>query len=735
MSTPPPPTTPTTPLPTPPTPTQVPNRLACEKSPYLLQHANNPVDWHPWGEEAFARARAEDKPIFLSIGYSTCHWCHVMEHESFEDAEVAALMNELFVNIKVDREERPDVDRVYMQFVQATTGSGGWPMSVWLTPALEPFYGGTYFPPFGAYGRPGFPTLCRGIAEAWRTRRASVVSAGARVLERLRSVAAASALVDAGQDASAAATAVAALSDHAARLFSSSYDPTHGGFGDAPKFPRPVVHTFLLRRFARAGDDAAAKMVLHTLRQMAAGGIHDHLGGGFHRYSTDRIWHLPHFEKMLYDQAQLVTSYVEAFELSSDASLGAVARDICDYVLRDLTDPASGAFYSAEDADSQVEATSDERREGAFYVFANDEAQAALGEAAAPFSYHYWLEPDGNAHDPHGEITGKNILHARRTVAHTTERFGLSVDEVDRLLATGRERLLALRAHRPRPQLDDKSLCAWNGMMIGALARAGAALAEPRYVAAAERAAAWAEATLFDAAAGTLARRHRDGETAIDGYLEDYAALADGLVDLHQATFDERWLDLAERLVTSACRLFLDDVAGGFFCTTGLDPSVLVRIKDDHDGAEPAGSSVMARVLIRLGRLRERPEWLDLAARTVAAFASRLERYPHGMPLLLAAALELAAPPVELVVAGEPGDPRTRALLAAGRAGLHPFRLVRLVEAKSRDELGRRHAWLGAMTEVDGAPAAYVCRDRACERPVASPDEVVRLVRAWRLDS
>ena len=546
------------------------NRLAQEKSPYLLQHAHNPVDWYPWGEEAFAKARRENKPIFLSIGYSTCHWCHVMAHESFENEEVAATMNRDFVNIKVDREERPDVDRVYMTFVQATTGGGGWPMSVWLTPDLKPFVGGTYFPPEDRYGQPAFKTVLERIATAWKENHDKIVDQGGKIVAALR-------------ESQAAATAEgkidAAILDAAYQQIDRSYDPKEGGFGNAPKFPRPVTLNFLTRFYAsdpkRESGKHALEMTLFTLRKMGAGGMHDHIGGGFHRYSVDRYWHVPHFEKMLYDQAQLAVAYLNAYQILGDPHLNPlpgqgeadakapvrveferVARDILDYVVRDMTSK-EGGFFSAEDADSPVvaaggrSAATGDQAEGAFYVWAKKEIDAALGDAAEIFDFHYGVQPHGNApegSDPQDEFRGKNILIERHTIAETAKHFGKTEGEIGKLLAQCRTKLFSIRAKRPRPHLDDKIIAAWNGLMISAYARAAQVLDEPRYLEIATSAARFLRANLYDEKSKLLYRNYRGGRSDIEGFADDYAFVIQGLLDLYEASFDVDWLKFAARI-------------------------------------------------------------------------------------------------------------------------------------------------------------------------------------------
>src|SRR6266850_1750364 len=571
------------------------NRLAHEKSPYLLQHAHNPVDWYPWGEEAFAKARRENKPIFLSVGYSTCHWCHVMAHESFENEEVAAIMNREFVNIKVDREERPDVDRVYMTFVQATTGGGGWPMSVWLTSDLKPFVGGTYFPPEERYGQPAFKKVLERIATAWKEDHDKIVEQGSKIVETLRE----------SQSAAPGEGKIdGSVADAAYRQIDRSHDPKEGGFGNAPKFPRPVTLNFLTRFYARDPKSDSGKhaldMALFTLRKMAAGGMHDHIGGGFHRYSVDRYWHVPHFEKMLYDQAQLAVAYLDAFQIARNRQYESVARDILDYVGRDMTSK-EGGFFSAEDADSPVAAGADrghaETKEGAFYIWTKKEIDDALGDIAEIFAFHYGVQPHGNApegSDPQDEFRGKNILIERHTIAETAMHFEKREDDVRESLARSREKLLSIRVKRPRPHLDDKIIAAWNGLMISAYARAAQVLDEPRYLEAATRAAKFLRANLYDEKSKLLFRNYRDGRSDIEGFADDYAFMIQGALDLYEASFEIEWLKFAIELQETQDRLFFDEKAGGYFSTSGKDKSVVLRMKDDNDSAEPAASSIAA---------------------------------------------------------------------------------------------------------------------------------------------
>ncbi len=700
------------------------NRLANEKSPYLLQHAHNPVDWYPWGQEAFEKARKEQKPIFLSIGYSTCHWCHVMERESFSDPGIAEVMNRHFVSIKVDREERPDVDRIYMSYVQASTGSGGWPMSVFLTPELKPFYGGTYFPPEDRYGRIGFRTLLSRIAETWEKDREKVTAAANRATQALQAyVQVNGGKTDVLQEP---------VLTRAYEQFKGSYDATHGGFGGAPKFPRPVIFNFLLRYHARTGQKEALDMTLHTLRRMAHGGMHDHLGGGFHRYSTDGTWHVPHFEKMLYDQAQLAVSYTEAYQITDDPFFAEMTRDILGYALRDMRSP-KGGFYSAEDADSLLEHGKPEHAEGAFYVWEAAEIERVLGaKTAAVFNYHYGVEPAGNVparQDIQGELKGRNILIVRHTVEETGKKFGRPPAEVEKLLAQARGKLFPVRAKRPRPLLDDKVLTAWNGLMISALARASAALDEPRYRRAAEAAAGFIQKEMYDVKTGELQRRHREGEAAIRAFLEDYAYLIQGLIDLYEASFDVRWLEWAVRLQEKQDELFWAATGGGYFATTGKDPSILFRMREDHDGAEPAGNSVAALNLMRLAEIADRDDWRLKARKTFALFGKQLAGFPQSMPQLVAALDFALAKPKQIIIAGDPGAKDTQALLRLVHERFIPNKVLLLADGGPGQ--ARLAGWLPFVKFVqrkDGRATAYICEDYVCKLPTSEPEVVAHLL-------
>jgi hypothetical protein len=655
------------------------NHLVDEKSPYLLQHAHNPVDWYPWGEAAFEKARREDKPIFLSVGYSTCHWCHVMERESFESEQIAEVLNRYFVPVKVDREERPDVDRIYMTFVQATTGSGGWPMSVFLTPDRKPFFGGTYFPPDNRYGRPGFMTILQSLARAWSQDRAKIDESSESVIGQLT------------QLSEGAAGPTAALdervSDAAYQYFRRSFDTKYGGFGGAPKFPRPVALNFLLRYYVRTRDEEALDMVLRTLKAMAEGGMNDQLGGGFHRYSVDERWFLPHFEKMLYDQAQLAISYLEAHQITHDPFYATVARATLDYVLRDMTD-AEGGFYSAEDADSVVDpAHPHEKGEGAFYVWTRQELDAVLGHPdASLFSDRYGVETDGNVHnDPHGEFPGKNILYVKRS----------GPDD-----GPSRAKLLAARAKRVRPHLDDKVLTAWNGLMISAFAKAAQVLDEPRYRQAARRAAEFIVSRMYQAETRTLLRRFRGGEAAIPGFLDDYALFAQALLDLYETDFEARDLELAIELTAKMTEAFGDRENGGFFATPEGDPNLVLRMKDDYDGAEPSGNSIALLNLLRIAHMTGEAQYERAAEHALNGLAARISHQPVAVPQMLVALEYALAKKREVVLARGPGFEE---FLRELRERFLPYTAV----------LADRPGF-GA---VDGKATAYVCENFACQLP------------------
>ncbi len=718
----------------------MPNALADEKSPYLRQHADNPVAWLPWGEAAFAKARAEQKPIFLSIGYSTCHWCHVMAHESFENAEIAALLNAHFISIKVDREERPDVDKVYMAYVQAMTGHGGWPLSAWLTPDLKPFFGGTYFPPEDRHGRPGFPTLLRAIARGWEMEREKLVAEGERALGTLREYYERPA-EQAGEVPDLTVVGGEAF-EKCFQYFYEAFDPKWGGFGGAPKFPRASNLNFLFRCAAVQGVTSetgaeAIKLATTTLREMAKGGLHDHVGGGFHRYSVDEQWFVPHFEKMLYDQAQIAVNYLEAQQATGIETYGWMARDILDYVRRELTHPAGG-FCTAEDADSLVAQGRAEHAEGAFYVWEAAELRALLGEDYAFFATHYGVQPDGNvpgAQDPQGELRGKNILAARTSLAATATKFGLSIEAADGQVLAVLGKLREARSRRPRPHLDNKILTAGNGLMISAYAKAAQVLDKmgSNYLQTAIKAAEFVQRELYDADRKVLFRSWLDGRGATEAFAEDYACLVQGLLDLYEASFEVRWLQWAVTLQEEMDRGFWDSVNGGYFNARAGDASLVLRLKEDYDGAEPAPSSVAAMNLLRLEAMvgGDRGEYRARALRTIESLRARWSQSPQAMPQLLCAVEQALESPRHVVLAGDPTAADFRALAAVLHEGLGSRRVLLAADGGAGQRwLAERASWLAAMKPVDGRATAYVCEQFTCQAPVTTPVELRTLLSA-----
>lgn len=713
-----------------PAPTLSQNALSGERSPYLLQHAKNPVHWLPWGPSAFEKARSLQQPIFLSIGYSTCHWCHVMAHESFENPETAAFLNQHFVCIKVDREERPDIDRIYMNFVQATTGSGGWPMSVWLTPDLVPFYGGTYFPPTDRLGRVGFPTVLKRIQQAWENERPAILQSSVQTLEALRANARLAATSSTPLDTAPLNTAFQSLLN--------SFDEEFAGFGKAPKFPRPVTLHFLLRYAKRCGPthpDAqiAAGMALQTLRAMALGGMNDQLAGGFHRYSVDRFWQVPHYEKMLYDQALITAALLEGFQASSDPFLANSARRTLDYVLRDMTSP-EGAFFSAEDADSRLSNNSLEHAEGAFYIWTQSEIEAALGDDAPLFCAVYGVLPDGNSpkgSDPHGELAGKNTLIRKLAPPEAARHANASESDTEKRLDQCRQTLLQIRKNRPRPHCDDKILTAWNGLMISAFAKAAAVLDEPIYLAAAQKAARFLQSKLWDGK--TLLRSFRNEASNIHGFAEDYTFLIQALLDLYESDFQTEWLVFALTLQEQLDQRFFDSADGGYFASELGDPSVLVRSKDDYDSAEPAASSIAARNLLRLAELTGDDSFRQKAEKTFTAFSQPLRERPSAIPQLLAALDQSLSPTQQIVIAGDPQSADTRELLRIVHQTFLPNRVLFLAPVQPSKAipppLQKRFSEIEGMRPVNGKAAAYLCENFTCKAPVTDPKELKELLK------
>jgi len=705
------------------------NHLINEKSPYLLQHAHTPVDWYPWGEEAFAKARKENKPIFLSIGYSTCHWCHVMERESYSDPEIASIMNAHFVCVKVDREERPDVDNIYLTFVEATTGYGGWPMNVWLTPDLKPFIGGTYFPAKDPDGQPVFEKVLLQVADAWKKRRDEIVASSKEITSQLEKFVQSSNPL--GQKVSRD------ILQKAYEELAKSFDSEYGGFGKAPKFPRPVVLNFLLHIYAASPDSSdgkhALEMTLFSLRKMAAGGIHDHLGGGFHRYSVDSAWHVPHFEKMLYDQAQLASVYLDAYQISHDSFFATTARDILDYVQRDMTGP-EGEFYSAEDADSLVQAGKPDRAEGAFYIWTKDEVDFALGpDRGKVFDYVYGVEARGNAFDSQtsGDLAGKNILIERYSAGDAAGKFHLNDHQVRQLLDESRELLIEARNQRPRPSRDDKVITSWNGLMISALAHGARVLDEPRYLKTATQAADFVQTRLCRQSGHMLLRTYRDGESKIDGFIDDYAFFIQGLLDLYEASFDVRWLDWATALQDHQDALFWDEKGGAYFTTTGQDPNLLLRSKGDFDGAEPSPNSVSALNLVRLSWFFDNKDRLRMAKQTVNAFQARLSQSPSSLPQMLVALDASESAPKQIVISGKPDAPDTLALLREVNHRYQPNEIVILADAgPGQAYFSQKVEFFKEVHPINGRATAYVCQNFVCHLPSSDLPVVSRLLNA-----
>lgn len=673
-----------------------PNALAGEKSPYLLQHQFNPVAWEPWGPTAFERARAENKPVFLSIGYSTCHWCHVMERESFEDEAVADFLNRHFISIKVDREERPDVDKIYMTFVQATTGQGGWPLNVFLTPELKPFFGGTYFPPDNRYGRPTFLAVLKQVQQAWTARHSDLEKSAREMHQRLEGATAAQLGETGDLDEE--------VLRNAGRLLKEHFDPVNGGFGRAPKFPQPSHPRFLLRYAHRFGDDEATQMVLRTCSKMAAGGIHDQLGGGFSRYSVDEEWLVPHFEKMLYDNAQLIQLYLDAWLISGDEEYSAVVRDVAGYVLRDMTDP-EGGFYSAEDADS-------EGHEGKFYCWTAEELRSLLTpDEYAVAARCFRITEQGNFVDhSHPEpLKGQNVL--------SLGGAGPSVEE-EPLLESAKRKMFAARERRVRPHRDDKVLASWNGMMLGAIARASAVLGEPSWRSAAEKNLAFLKARLWDPQTRLLYHRWRDGERDQVQLLEAYAFMLDGVLDLYEASLIPAHLEFAIALAESMVGNFYDSERGGFWQTGARGEKLILRLKEDYDGAEPSGNSAAVLALFRLAAVTGNTAFREIADKTLHAFSARLRDAPHAVPYMLQALDFSLGEPARATLSGPAGPERERLLRTVHSVYL-PNRVVLGTEGPVEPF---------ARTLPADKPMLYLCRGTSCQAPTDDPVAIRKLL-------
>jgi uncharacterized protein YyaL (SSP411 family) len=680
------------------------NRLIEETSPYLRQHAHNPVDWLPWGNEAFERAQKEDKPIFLSIGYSTCHWCHVMERESFEDEDIAEIMNEHFVSVKVDREQRPDVDEIYMNAIMIMTGSGGWPLSVFLTPEGKPFYGGTYFPPRDDFGRPGFERVLLSIAEAWKNKRQELVGSAAKISELLQSPAGPTEKSNLSPE----------ILNEAFTDFRNSFDAVNGGFGAAPKFPQPINLSMLLGYWHRTADNQALNMVEKTLDAMAAGGIYDHIGGGFHRYATDARWLVPHFEKMLYDQALLGKVYLQAYHITKKERYAQIASEVFDYVLRDMTDP-TGGFYSAEDADS-------EGKEGTFYLWDPEQTASVLDkEQARLFNTYYGVTNEGNFEE------GKTILNITTSTKQLEQKFQKDHVAIENILTAARTKVFKERAKRIRPHRDEKIITAWNGLMISSLAYGGAVLEEEKYIEAARRSAEFILNTLHKN--GRLMRYYRDGQVVEKAFLDDYAFTAMALLNLYEATFDVKCLIEAKSICNEMIELFADTETGGFFLAGKDSEKLIARTKPGSDGAIPSGNSVAALVLLKLGRLTMDQHFTELGGNVLETFSQQLERSAAYSSAMLRALDFRLGPTQEIIIAGNADSPDVKQMLKLIHGKFLPNAVVILNERDKADSaLYNTVPFIKNQTAIQGKATAYVCENYTCKKPVNNIGEFENLI-------
>ena len=679
------------------------NRLIHETSPYLLQHAHNPVDWYPWGEEALTRAKQEQKPILLSIGYSACHWCHVMERESFENEDIAAIMNQLFINIKVDREERPDLDEIYMSAVQMMTRQGGWPMTVFLTPDLKPFYGGTYYPPTDRYGRPGFPKVMEAVAEAFNEKKAQVLEQAEQLTVQLNRI---SNVVDPHEH-----ELTEELMTNAFQHYRSQFDSHYGGFGTAPKFPPSMGLPFLLRYWHHSGNADALEMVELTLEKMARGGMYDQLGGGFHRYSTDAHWLVPHFEKMLYDNAQLVVAYFEAYQATQKPFYRDIAVETLDYVLREMYDAENGGFYSTQDADS-------EGVEGKFFVWEPNDVEDIIGEENAEiFCEYYDITPQGN-------FEGENILHVQTPPDIFARKLQMDLGELETLLTDARQKLFEEREKRIKPGLDDKILTSWNGIMIRGMAMGYQLTGKPEYLEACEKSAEFVLTTLSQDN-GLLLRTYRAGKSHLNAYLEDYSYFIAGLIALYEASFEPRWLTEAERLANIMIDQFEDDAGDGFFFTGKAHEVLIVQSKSAYDGATPSGASMAIHSLLRLAKHLDNPEFHDKAVETLKLYFHQMEAMPSGSGQLLCELAFLLSTPKEIAIIGKKGDPQTEAMLTALHGIYQPNKIVAASESADDQTL----PLLTGKTQVDNTATAYICENYACQAPTTDVETFVELLQ------
>lgn len=680
------------------------NRLIHERSPYLLQHAYNPVDWFAWGEEAFTKARLENKPIFLSIGYSTCHWCHVMERESFENEDLAAYLNDHFISIKLDREERPDIDAIYMAATQAMTGTGGWPMTLILTSDLKPFFCGTYFPPKPAYGKPGFRQLLERITELWQTKQDELITSSEGLTQVIAH--------DSEEDNTAPKLLSPTLGDSAIYYFERTFDEVHGGFGNAPKFPRPVQYDFLFNHYSTSGNERAKEMAIFSLRHMALGGLNDQIAGGFHRYSVDKYWLVSHFEKMLYDQAQLVESFLDAYQITQDTFYADIVRSTCDFVLRELTHP-EGGFYSALDADSEGE-------EGTYYLWTREEITKYLGdENAKIFAFHFGIEEKGNWEQ------GKNVIFVKHSVEETAKEFQTAKPEIKRILDESKRILFGERSNRIRPHLDDKILASWNGLMIGAMARAGDVLHEKKYVDAAIGAASFIWQNLYVEAGNKLFHRWREGESRFDATLDTYAFLIKGFLQLYEVTFDQAWLERGIILQKEQDEYLYDSKKSGYF-TSREAKDIIIRTKNDYDGAEPSGNSISVLNLLKLHAITADGDHKEKAERTLLYFAGKLAKYPYTMPEMLVGMEWHHYAPTEIVFVGN-----VRGEMYEGmRKELAKYYVPRKVLVSSISNAA--NDFVKSLPKKDEKLTIYLCTNQTCELPITEISELQMLLKKTR---
>ena len=695
------------------------NKLISEKSPYLLQHAYNPVDWHPWNEDTFELAKKMNKPIFLSVGYSACYWCHVMEREVFENDEIAKLMNDYFVNVKVDREERPDVDRVYMTALQAMTGSGGWPMSMFLTPELKPFYGATYVPPKAKYGRAGFEDVIEQIHEVWIKKENEVIESSNKITDNLQNAIESKIIKENDSELNKD------ILVNAFTTIQKIYDEEYGGFGSGNKFPRPVVFNFLLDYYYHTKDFKSLDMVTFSLKKMYEGGMYDHLAGGFHRYSVDNIWRVPHFEKMLYDQAQLITTYVNTYLVTKNKFFLFVAEDTAHYVLENLQNN-DGGYFSAEDAESAPDAAEPKaKEEGAYYIWQKDEIEKILGkEEAKIFNFYYGIEQHGNTiNDPHEVFGTKNVLFILNDIFDTAKHFERTPEEIARIIDDSRTLLLKERVKRPKPGLDDKILTSWNGLMISALANIYKVTGNALYLESAVKAVGFIKNNLYKDKA--LLHRYRDGESRFEGTLEDYAYLISGLLDLYEAAFDIKNLEFAIELNDITVDKFYDNENGGFFDVGSEIKDVILKTKDTYDGAEPAGNSIQIMNMLRLGYMTDNKDLIEKAEQSLKLFSYDINRLPFSSPQMLCALSFILNSPKEIIITGELKNEKTKELMNC----VDQLFIPNKVELHSTDELAKISPFIKNLVSDNNESKVYVCENYQCNLPTDETEKLRELLK------